>query len=469
MICKHCNKEVPEGSAFCPSCGKRVDGSDVVSDGNSKKKGILVGIIGVIVLACICGGVYINSTPEAKYKKAEKAFIEGNYESALKYYEAAGEYMDSADKKVLAERASHWAKGKAFIEEGNYAEAKTELEASYRYEDAIELIKCCDYNIGLGLLENGSLVDAASSFNVAGGYEDSQEKIFQIGKELITQEKFEDAVKVLSYNQDLESVHYANYAKGIVSLNNNKPSDAIKQFQDAKGVLDANERIKEATYSYAKEFMDGGKYLAAVNQFERIRSYKDTETMINSCNLMAVNDYLHSGDLNTAKETLLKLPEDFSYKDLSVPALMEKLNANSQWLNLCGRWTSTGGQMRVTQTGRSGYYNYWYYDFEEGDVNIDVRCKLNDDGTVTVETGGSLPIYTEYSSIAIGLKQGSRSLTSSNTMSSPSTVKIDDLTTLTLSGSKVTASYNKVENNRDVYFTYTYKSNSTCGKKIKDY
>lgn len=128
--------------------------------------------------------------------------------------------------------------------------------------------------------------------------------------------------------------------------------------------------------------------------------------------LQDVKIELKKGNLNEANRLLKKLPSSFSYNGTKVSTLKQRLKKNSKWLSVCGRWKTTGGQMRVTQTSKDyGNSTWWYHDFKKGEYSIDVRCKLNDDGTVKVLIDGDVPVYTSYSAISEGVEQDTQSVT----------------------------------------------------------
>ena len=178
---------------------------------------------------------------------------------------------------------------------------------------------------------------------------------------------------------------------------------------------------------------------------------------------------MDQGNLNTAKAALEKLPKEYAYKNISASALLDQLNANGQWLALCGRWTSTSGKADSDQVGSYGYERGWTLDFEEGDTDIDVRCKFNEDGSITFITKGTIFAYTNYSSISAGLKWENRSVNINERVTGMGTVQVDNLTSLTFSPSGISVAYKKVDNSHDVYFTYTYQTNVTYGKRVEAY
>lgn len=474
MICKKCGKEIPDQSLFCPECGYKIGEDNIQEEPTKKKllqnkKPIIVAVAAAVLVVGVVAGIYLNSTPEAKYNKAEKAFVDGDYKKAIQYYTAAGNYEDAQAKLGEAELADHRASGLSLIEQGSFEEAKEELELAEGYGDSGELIKQCNYKIAEGYAEKKEYLAAAKSFSAAEDYEDADDRIMELGKELVSASKCEDAVKVYDYAKDWSTDLYAQYANGVVNFNAKKYSDAVKNFSKASGILDAKEQYHAAQYAYASGLLSEKEYSEAKEGFEEIIGYSDSSDLVNACDLMIAKVEMAKGNLNTAKAALEKLPKEYVYDNVSVSALLDQLNANGQWLALCGKWTSTSGEMKSVQTGDYGYERWWTSEFEEGDRDIDVRCKFNDDGSVTVVTKGNILAYTNYSAISAGLKWENRSVNINERASDMGTVQVDDLTSITFSPSGISVAYKKVDNSQDVYFTYTYQTNITYGKRVEAY
>lgn len=474
MICQNCNKGIPDDSVFCPNCGCKIGNESSPEAFHSsrvkmRKKLIIAIPVTVVVVIGLCIGTYINSTPSVKYSKAEKAFENGNYERAIKYYTSLGNYKDAANKLATSELANHYSSGVNLLNAGDYVEAKSQFELSKGYEDSVNLIKQCNYGIAENYIEAKYYLSAAKSFKTAGDYKDANDRILDLGYKLFTENNYKDAVKVYEYAKNWSSDPYAQYANGKVNLDAQNYDAAATYFKKAGNILDSQELYNEAQYAYASQQFKAGKYKDAKKIFEKISNYNDAASLINACDLMTAKEKMDNGYLNTAKASLEQLPNDYTYDDISVSTLLSKLNANSQWLSICGKWTSTGGQMRTTQNGSYGYSHWWYRDFESGDEDIEIRCKLSDDGKVTVITSGTIPIYTNYSTISAGLNISTQSVSVTENVSSMGNIKINDFTSLSLSASKISVSYKQVDNSHDVYFSYTYKTDVTYGKRTNAY
>ena len=44
------------------------------------------------------------------------------------------------------------------------------------------------------------------------------------------------------------------------------------------------------------------------------------------------------------------------------------------------------------------------HDIEKGDYKLDIKCSLNDDGSINLSGNGSIFVFTNWSTIQIGLK-----------------------------------------------------------------
>lgn len=144
MICPKCQNEIPDESVFCPNCGYQLGESDFTNTVSKGKISLnilffIIGIVCAVIIIVIL--IAVNSTPAAKYNKAEDAFAAGNYERAIKYYTAAGDYEDAQEKLAEATIADHYAKGIEFFGKEEYDEALAQFKNAAGYENSDEMIK----------------------------------------------------------------------------------------------------------------------------------------------------------------------------------------------------------------------------------------------------------------------------------------------------------------------------------------
>ncbi len=471
MICPKCKKEIPDDSDFCQHCGCRIE---TESERKTRRKSmilrIVVAIAASLTVFCIGTVTYIDSKPEKRYEKAEKAFEKGNYEKAVRYYTAAGDYEDAAEKLQKAEYASHYKKGVDFLDDEDYMSARDELNLAGDFEDAADLIRRCDYNIGLSYLENEDYENAAE-FLKASQYEDYNDKILEIGKSLVESGDYSTAVKIYNNAKNTGTDHYAQYAYGMVSLGKKKYAQAADYFSAAGDFKDAGNQYLEAQYNNAKELFTAKKYNEAKTAFSKAAGYKDADNLVNTSGLMVAKYDMAEGNLNAAKKELELLPLDCSYEDIDAASLLNLLDSNSDWVSVCGNWISVSGEASANCRSNITSYNggTWTSDYNEGDYNLNISCVINNDGTVSVTGKGAILVLTEWSTIRIGVKYDEDySINFDKKISATDfgkPIQIDEYTTLTLGKDNLSVKYYNRDSNASVHFVYTYTSNVSYQKE----
>lgn len=478
MICPKCNNEIPEESAFCPKCGYSIGGAKPLVDDDtnvSKKKLTVKAIVGVVVaivvIVAIVSTVVYNSQPSTKYAKAEKAFNNQDFEKAVKYYTAAGVYEDAPNKLIEANYAYSYVQGKKAFESAQYDEAIELLEASNSYEDADELLIQCNYNKGLIEKDAGNYVAAAECFKFAMNYENANDLIIEMGQTLVNNSDYENAVSIFGYAKNGDKDVYAQYAKGQIAYSGKRYSEAAACFEAAGDVLDAKDLYIAATYNDANEKLNFKNYAAAAALFSKTNGYEDSDNLLNACNLMEAKQQMNDGNLNQALTDLKKLPSGYSYNGVNSSDLLSKLEENSIWLDICGRWSSTYGLASSNCKAKRGWYDggTWSSTFDNGDSTINIKCVLNTDGSVTVSGNTSFLIFTNWSTIQIGLKYDRNHSVSFNQKFTQAdlgkSIDIGNDTSIVINADEIKIKYDKVDKTDNTSFNYYYKTDVTYGKK----
>ena len=435
--------------------------------GQKKNTGLIAGIVVVALIAAAGIGFYVYSgLPSTKYGKGEAAFKEGNYEQAVEYFEAAGDYEDAPEKMKEAEVCIHYEEAQKAMAESDYDTALKELEQTGNYSDSKELARECHYEKGMKYKKSGDYMAAKEEFVKADGYKDSTDQIIAMGEELTQNGEYADAAEIFSGVEDAERNQYKAYAEGMVCYEAKDYDDASTYFKAAGDTLDADEKYKECKYEAGTQMFAARQYDSARGLFASAGDYKDSENMANACSMMKAKEKMDEGYLNAALEALKALPEDTAYNDISVSGLISKLESNQKWLDICGVWTSTKGQMRSTES-TSTYDSWWYHDFGDGDVSIDVQCRLNDDGTCNVTVTGFINVFTNYAENKEDIKKKLVTIMHTETMKDLGKISIDDNTSVTLKKGTVTANYKASE--RKNGRSYTYKTDITFGNRLLDY
>ncbi len=516
--CPECGKEISDQVEKCIHCGYPLKDNSIDKKLKPKKthkpidkrkvKRTLIVAGSIVLFALLVTLVYFtNFTPNAKYAKAEKAYQKGKYKKAVNLYSSLGDYKDAPSKLSSAEMRYSYFQGKELYEKEQWAEARSFFSQCLPYEDARDLVTNCDlniaseymdvgkyfeaeevlkntvqfanvkekwreceYNVGLIEQESGNLIEASKKYNNSSKYLDADEKVKQIAEEFIKIEDFNSALEAFGgINSNIYKDYQPfQYVKGKVLLQSDKYIEALDAFQLAGNYLDAADSYDSAAYSYACNLFKEKDYDAASEYLKQIPGYLDADEMLQGCQLMRVKDLIDEGCLHEAKNLADSLDDGLVYKDYSTSGFKDLFKKNAKWVELCGIWTSTSGQMRVTQSG--GYYSYWwYYDFKEGDRKIDVKCILQGDDKVKIICDGEIDYYTEYGSISELVEKERNPFHIEEKMSGLGTVSIDNYTTITFSDNKISVNYKKVDKSKDVYFTYTYKTDVTYGKRTRDY
>ncbi len=449
--CNECGKEISNTVKVCPHCGYKLKRNKEKKPIDPKKKKAIIIVTCIVMLLCFGGIMLYNVFHLTASEKNEVTGMDKKISNIVNY-DYSGKEKDDIMKH---------------IEECK--KIKNELH-SLKWKEQIRITGKDDLTKYIGKLEEEikmiedeevkNVVDEIASFGEV--TLDSKIKIIKISN-LYNALTEEQKTKVNNYEK------MAEYENTYVELTINNTIQLIDNIGTVKLSDDVEEKIDLAKDAYnllsedSKERITNYSILQKKDEeYNRLSSKKNK--------LLDAQEALNAGNLNNALKILRKLPKSFSYKGTKVSKLLKLLNRKKAWVALCGRWVTTGGQMRVTQTSDDyGSSHWWYRDFDKGEYSIDVRCKLNKDGSITVITEGYIPIYTKYSSIRAGIETDTINIRNRKKKTGLGTIRINKYTTLTLSTSGLSIVYNNVSRNEDVYFTYTYRTAMDLKKKKKSY
>ncbi len=421
-----------------------------------KRKGavILFGIgTGLFLIAVI-----VLNNPDVKYSMAGWCFDNGMYDRSASLYSSLGSYEDAADKAAEASLAKEWKAGMEQMDKGNYGEAIAHFVEADEYRDSADMIKKCHFEEGVKALDSGDLTGALEQLKNAEDYEGTREKLISLGIAMAESGDYKNALEAFSNvknDMDEDTKRIAHYCSAKEFDARKNYIKAIEYFEKAGDVYDAKDMVKEEKYLYAADLMDDYKYGDAKKVLEDIKDYKDSENLYAGCDVMKVSDLISKGELNTAKKEIESLPDSMSYGGKSVAAMKKLLSDNEQYLKLCGKWVSTGGEIKTERKGSYGYHDSWGINIKDESYDVTVLCILSDDGKVSIECNGYIDVFNNFSSIKAYLDYQEKHVV--KYVDGFGTYDVGDNTSITLDEHGVRIKYEKTEMNyssfKDVYTT----------------
>ncbi len=479
--CIKCGAELPPDVGICYKCGYPVVLSknnleekssikDTVEPAKSDKKNYWfvckknLTIILLAVIICVIGGIYYLN-PNTQYNIAEKAFSNESYSRAVKGYKRAGTYKDAPDKLNVAIKAMNYSEGLSLFEKKDYESAIEHLIIADDFSESQKVLKESYYGMAVSFEEQGDRVNAAINYANAVDYNDSHDKAMAICADLVKNGDYDSAKSVYAI---LNENDYVQYCFGVEALKKSNYAFAKKKLSSARNIFDGDEQYKEAAYNYAITQVNSKNYEEALATLSEINDYKDAKEYRDSVSIAYSKAEIDSGNLNHAISIIKNVPDDSEYEGVAARDIKTLLNKNKDWVNVCGKWVSTSGKMKATQDGSYSSY-WWYHDFNEGDLNAEIRCSLKSDGSVTLIIKGDVPIYTEYSIVGDLVEKDTYSLNKNVNVMKQGTIDLDNDASIVISPSKIIFNYKKVDKSQDVFFKYIYTTDITFGKKVETF
>lgn len=380
---------------------------------------------------------YTYLSPLSHYNQGEEAFASGDYSNAEKHYSAAGNFRDAAEKQALSISIQHYTNAENAFSSEDYQEAIRGYAFSGGYLDANAKINIAHYAAGEKHLADQRYVEAAQEFHSAADYNNSYQRILEIGMVLLDKELYLDAKTVFLLLPDETGTAYVDYAEGM-------------------------------------GYLDCGSYDLALRKFESASKANIAEipAKINACKLLEAEDFWKEGYLASAQKIYSELPRDFSYDGISVSSRIDLLNKYSSFVNICGKWRATGDCIATVRQVSKDYddWHEWTSTFSDPSDYLTIICIINDDGTVTISGTAEYCRHTRYSSLSAYLNLQNKWTKFSKTVSSvPNNMSIEDHVVLTYSGGKFGLSYSYTDKSVSMYFDYVYKTNYTYGTREEVY
>lgn len=297
-----------------------------------------------------------------------------------------------------------------YITNEQYSEAVNILEDIKEYKDSKEMLFKVYYRLGVEKYNNEDYQTAITFFQKSYGYADSTDMIkisqdemkYLEANELMTKRLFEKAYEILrtlpddmTNVQDFRIECCMKVAQQY--LDKSKYSQCIGILEE-NGVNDG-ELYLEAQYLWAKNLIVSKNYSEAIEKFNKLGKYKDSQILIEACNNNIIYEqalkFMNEGNLNSAIEKLTML--DSSYND-KVDMFIKLCK---QYKKYCAEWECT--KYRINNLDGRGEHNL---DYAASSENMISKVKINESGEIMIlfngcesEINGDVATWNQYESV----------------------------------------------------------------------
>ena len=321
--------------------------------------GRTVAIILAVLLFLGAGafGTYRYLMPYLRYREAVTEQSNGNYDRAVELFEELGEYKDSPERitKTIAQRAFD------LMAEGKYPEALAVFDTLEGYEkNAAD----CVYSMGVLAFNNGELEKAM-------GY------ARQLEERDPDYEKLPELQQFCMYSLGNRTAAEAGEAE--------TSDERIALYQQAIGYYteadyeDSADRITECRYRIAIEYMGLDALTEAIEAFEQLAGYKQSDDFRKDCMFRYAQAHLENVDEVTMAYLETLAGEGYD----GAQALLDRLNGDGFYFRLTeGSQDIPGALVTDTVEDLSQLYIHYSVDYvdEDGAVLV-LLCYTLPDGT----------------------------------------------------------------------------------------
>lgn len=356
--------------------------------------GIFVLLVGLILT------VFLYLIPNGHYKKGVSNFDSGNYQVSYDEFTAAGDYKDSVERAAVALKGSYYQQGLSALEEFRFDDARNYLYSAGDFPGAPETYAIIDneeiYHGADVSFTNGEYEAAAQIFLSLEDYRDSSDRyvasIYALADSLYDAGEYYDAANYFVDIEDYEDSLDRATECGNILFENEEYGHAATVFGNVGDTDFCN-------YSRGLMHFNNGSYADAANYFNNAGDFRDAPEMVMKSYFYRAESYYTEGDLPTAYDFFLLLPEDLVVDGIAVSDRIAMLESHQEFMNICGRWRSTDNEFRCCETFTYYGTSYWLQEDMYG-CTLDVTCIIDDDGSVRVHGTANYFMFTSYSTIS---------------------------------------------------------------------
>ena len=201
---------------------------------------------------------------------------------------------------------------------------------------------------------------------------------------------------------------YLNYSDGNKAFENKNYLKAISKYEKISWLGDVKKRLNNAYVAYGNEFMNNDDCNNALIFFKKT-NLGENDKNVKYCNMYNLyyddfekaEKYYEEGKLSHSLELYNKIDSSFTYHDVSVADRLRTLGEYERFVNLTGTKNGTGKTNVSHIWKRNGSWEGWDSDF---DSTLEIKCIIQDDGTIKIILNASFLTFTNYSSLQSALK-----------------------------------------------------------------
>lgn len=453
IFCPECGKEISDTNKKCPHCGFKLP--KIKKSVNKKMRVVIIAIIIVLVLGV--GGT-VGVMQASKLNSEEQAIVTAINARINDMTQVTFEGMEKSQIEASITKLNKIKDDYSTLNWKEKLRTKGYGNVSKKIDEA---------NNAIDTIINGQVKNIIDAINSIGSVSlDSKETIEKIEsdyKEL--DEKYKDKVKNYSVlaaaREEYNKVAVNETISAIGNIGKVELTDKFENnIKRARDLYDGLQKECRSSVSNFLILTDKEK------EYSKLTDKKDK--------LLRAKESIEKGNLNEAKNALKELPAKFSYKGTSVTSLNKILKDNEKWIGICGKWTNTNGRAETGCSAKSYSYqgSSWTSDFDDGDYSLEIRCKINKDNTITIIGNINFLVFTDYSTVQVGLDYETKNISFKKKISSSAigrSISIGDNTQITINNSSISAKYDLYSTNENVSFNYSYITNVTYGKRTAKY
>ncbi|WP_310603259.1 tetratricopeptide repeat protein [Anaerosporobacter sp.] len=188
---------------------------------------------------------------------------------------------------ILIPPRYYYSQGNKMFDDGKYGQAIEFFDLAKGYQDSEEMIilstKALNYTNGITALSNNNYSEAVDKLIKAEDYSDAKQKLQEVADKAFEAQDWGSAVLAFDVLPNSETNECRFYALGMQSMGKKEYIDALNNFKKAKSIDGVTERITEANYYQGVEDFNSANYESALEYLKQVRTYENASEYITKC------------------------------------------------------------------------------------------------------------------------------------------------------------------------------------------